>query len=359
LPEIIKAHTLYVEILSSFPSYFTKNDCELKIKEIILFIDLHDDDEVVIESNDIRYSYWAELVAARIRCKHFLYALEAFFPYKHTNNQYLRFKLNRKELAGTRESSLYNLLGTDIVNKENNLYFVIVSSNMPADIPPPIKVQWSDYDFKICYLGRETKPFFKNASQEILEFAKKHKDKKVLYLCLGCIGESPICMNLKYASNNLTNVSAVFTGRLFPLPKTYFDHIDLLIGSSGCAGVGARMGVKTIKYLDDGKTPLGVLGYDIKDRRSEQKIYPGNLTQLLEDVYFSHYLEKHHFTNLYIDYSKPTWKESPGFETIISPTEPVYYDTTTIRQVGIKGLLYKFLKVRSMQQRLKQAGQNY
>ncbi len=36
---------------------FNQKDRELKIKLIIQFIDLHDNNEVVIESNDIKYSY--------------------------------------------------------------------------------------------------------------------------------------------------------------------------------------------------------------------------------------------------------------------------------------------------------------
>lgn len=340
LPSIIKANSICVPEINYMPSYYFSNNREKIVKKIISFINRNDSDEVFIESNDVRYSYWAELVASVIKCKHFMFCLEGYFDYSsHKNMDYLKFKLLRSEIAGTRESSLYQLFGKDLITKSNNRFFRAYIGPSFANVPGSQTFRWNSFDYVIGYIGRESKPCFKGIVDGVLSFGKKHSNLKILFLCIGC-SEGCLYDKLRNESLQMNNFSICFTGKLYPIPLDYIKNLDVCLGSSGSAAVAARNGIRTIKYFDNSEEPLGVIGYDIRSF-SEEKIYKGNLCELLEDVLFNGFCEKFTYKNLYIPYDMELDEKKMFNDCLemMSPCELSYYDTSRITLVGCRGWL--------------------
>ena len=340
LPSIKKAKSICIPEISYLPSYYSSNYREKIVKKIISYINRNDYDEVFIESHDVRYSYWAELVASVIKCKHFMFCLEGYFNYSsHKNMDYLKFKLSRSEIAGTRESSLYQLFGTDLITKNNNRFFQAYTGPSFADVPGGLTIQWNSYDYVIGYIGRESKPCFKGVVKGVVSFCKKHPDLKFLFFCIGC-SEGSLYDKLRNESLQMNNMTVCFTGKLFPIPLEYIKKLDVCTGSSGSAGVAARNGVKTIKYFDNSEEPLGVIGYDIR-YFSEEKKYKGNLCDLLEDILFNGFCEKFSYINLYAPYDLDLLEKKLFNDCLemMCPCELEYYDTSCISLAGFRGWL--------------------
>lgn len=335
LPNILNSKHISIPEISFFPSYYTTSERKEIIDGILAFIDKTEDDDVFIESNDVKYAYWAEIVAERLKCKHFMFCLEGYFDYsKHSNREFLLFKLLRKEIAGTRKSSMYDLIGKPFINESNNRFFAAYSTNSVEDVPPKIQIQWDQYDYVFGYVGRASKPCFKAIYKGIYDFCKKHDELKILLFCIGGKKASETYKQVYAQFSDLINAEVLFSDPIFPIPRDYILHLNLSFGSSGSAIVSARLGVKTIRFLDNSYEPQNIIGYHINGFLEK---YHDNIPQLIEDILFHQLCDN-------TPYEMPTkCKDQETIESelqrdsmimMMSDEEQCYYDTSHIRYQG-------------------------
>lgn len=342
LDNIRHSKTMRANWLSYMPSCFLTKQVECFKKCIIDFIDKSIDDYCFIESNDIRFSYWAELVAKELKCKHFIFTLEAYFNHiKEDNLDYLMFKHNRKELGGTRPSSLPQLLkGVVAENSEDNVYFRAICTNTLKNVSPPIEINWDDYEIRLGYLGRDSKPCFRYILEELDAFFLS-TTKKVLLLCIGCNSDSKVFQEYLNRYQKYPNVKLIATGLLAPIPKDYVMNLDIALGSSGSAKVCEDAGTTTIRYLDNEPLPIGVCGYHFQRGHSIKRVYQGNLSDLIHSILNGELLVSN--TNLEID--NRCYDESlidslltkDAQFMMSSSTNLDYYNTLSIKYRGLKG----------------------
>lgn len=340
LPNISTVGTKQIRALQYLPSWFSRIEKERILQEMLAFL-CKDGNPVFIESNDVKYSYWGELLAEKLNCRHFVFALEAYFPYKHKRN-FLWYKLNRGELAGTRIQSLPDLFGGDLEKSdERNKYLRAFCTNSVQDVPCNIPDEWISNDIKIGYIGRESKPCFTFIMRDLVSFISKHPDKTILVLCIGCNENNTECAK---ALENYSNCKVVFTGSIFPIPLEYLKLLNVAIGSSGSIGVAAKNNVISIKYLDAVPEPRGVIGYDIKDLKSIDRSYSGSLCDLLDDILFHQYCDQYKYEYLYEiltndDIDEKLCADAQMMMSI--NTELSFFKADKIVNRGIKGLIEK------------------
>lgn len=332
IEELQQYATKYYKELSFLPSYYSKKHREKILKEMISFLDIKENDEILIETNDVRYAYWGELLAERLKCKHFAFLLEAYFGRHENNFDFFKFKLDRDELAGTRITSLPDLFkGKNVITEENNVYFKAAIIGSLEEISSDLDIDYSKYDIRIGHVGRDSKPYVATFYNQFDLFAKRYQDKKILLLMIGGESDSIQGKKLKELEKRNENITVVSSGQMFPIPAVVVRNMDVCIGSSGCLRVINRCGVKAIAYLDDGEAPCGVLGYDIKNIPVE-RVYQKSLNELLSAVLFEGYCENFGYSEVYLHQDKQEeynllWK---NVQYMMKKTDRVYYDTALI-----------------------------
>ena len=317
------------------PSFYTHRQQKRIIDRLVYYVNPLPGDEFFVESNGVRNAYWGELLAKRLNCKHFAFVLEFFYPWHDDNTDFFLFKLNRKELSAISTKHMMELFG----NRKDILYDDIPimhasCSNSVDETEDTIGVDYSKYNIIIGNIGRSSKPYVESLGLEILKFAKKHSDKKILFIIIGGEKESLIAKQQSALFQDAPNLDYVNTGFIFPIPQNILNHLDVAIASGGCIGIGVRSGVKTITYADNNTLPYGVMGYDIKDRNVQMNEHCGlSLFDLLEGVLFESYCEKFEYKQLYD--SAPTNEQTMNtlikdIEYMTSAESKEYFDTTKI-----------------------------
>jgi len=330
--ELLQYPSQFYFELSFLPSYYSKRKQEQLLSSMINFLNVSEEDEVFIETNDVRYSYWGELLAKKLQCKHFVYLLEAYFGRKEDNIDFFRFKLERNELAGNRITSLPDLFANKvIITDQNNRYYRAVTFTDYEEKQDDLGIDYSSFDVKIGHVGRDTKPYVGTLYSQLESFAKRHRDKKILFLMIGGETNSIQGKRLKELAENYSNLSVICTGQIVPIPPTLVQNMDVCIGSSGCLRVIDQCGVRAIAYLDNGQSPCGVLGYDVK-KIPVENIYGGSLEELLEEVLFKNFCENFVYKGIFekldgVKEKELTWKHTVD---MLQESSKKFYDTSTI-----------------------------
>lgn len=326
------------------PCFYTGRQQKRIIDRFVNYVNPLPDDEFFVESNGIRNAYWGELLAKRLNCKHFAFVLEFFFPWHDDNTDFLLFKLNRKELSAISTKNMMEMFDNRKDISYDDIPIMHAScSNSVDEAEDTMGVDYSKYDIIIGNIGRSSKPYVESLGVEILKFAKKHSDKKILFIIIGGEQESLIAKQQSVLFQDAPNLDFVNTGFIFPIPQNILNHLDVAIASGGCIGIGVRNGVKTITYADNDTLPYGVMGYDIKDRNLQMIEHCGlSLFDLLEGVLFESYCEKFEYKQLYD--SAPTNEQTMNtllkdIEYMTSAESKEYYDTTKIYP---QKFIYKF-----------------
>ena len=223
------------------------------------------DNDYVVESNTTRMALWGELLSERIKAKHLIFdvnehpELRSFREFK-----FLDFKLKRQELffITARVAQIFFKEFREINDSEAKLYsYDAVQSSDPQEIPLPILDRLPVADYKILSFGR-TKPYFRNMVEGLVEFANKHKEKKINFISLGDVADKDIFPELLETA---PNIYYKLLPAMNPIPRAIFRYSDAVIATSGCAGIAMNQNVKTISINIENNKPFGVLGYTTID----------------------------------------------------------------------------------------------
>lgn len=264
----LNKHVNYGIIELCYPPFKLPKKIVSKVisKMIKIIGKLDDYNEIIIESQDDTTSQWGEILASKIKAKHFCMICNERFKgkdkfYKEKMDFYL-FKFYRKEIAGIKEESLQLLFEDKKTLKDNEKYFLNCEGlKAIQDIDDTrIKQIKDNMDYSICYVGRMDKGYVDNIINGIERFCQDNINKKIQVVFIGKADCKKKLIEKKIS--NKKNVSVLLMGDMVPIPKKIIEKMDIAIGGSGSAIACARAG--TLTLVADAKNFLcnGLLGYE-------------------------------------------------------------------------------------------------
>lgn len=273
------------------PSYFTRRQRTRIIDRLCNAIGEAND--YVVESNSTRLALWGELLAKQLNAKHIILQVSEHLCIRSEEEfHFLEFKLNRRELFTIKPKIMQNLFEgyKDISDEDaNNLFFSASMGVKAEDVPLPELDGLPEAEYKILSFGRY-KPYFDNMIKGIVEFSRKHEDKRVNFLIMGDVSLPSKSSKILESVENLF-VKYIPSKR--PVPKAVFNYSDMVIATAGCANISYRQGTKTVSMDVETNLPLGVMGYTTLDSvcstDSNQPRY--DLCELLEAILIRHYYD--------------------------------------------------------------------
>ena len=223
-------------------------------------------DSVVIETHDYWTSPWVELLAKRLKAKHIIKELNeidevAARRYREYSGFYL-FKLHRREHFCSPRMLEIIYRNVDGVTEVDSLPFDL-DEDPVRDVENAAISAIEHCDWNIGYLGRANKGYVSYIIEGVCEFARNHPDHSIQFVTVGNFE----CRRFLYTdmSRGLCNLRLVELGDLSPLPRCFFDKVDVVIAGSGSARCTAYEG-KVALVADAGNNLCnGALGYDTKE----------------------------------------------------------------------------------------------
>jgi frataxin-like iron-binding protein CyaY len=261
LKELKEYAKMIIPELKYYPSIYTKNKFE-SICTSILSMNTEKYDEVIIESHHINYALWAEIIASKLKGKHFIYSVTENYNIKNKNIfLFLDFKHKRKELAGIVDKSLSRMFnGFKELGNDENYYLKSMSENVVEDYSLPIFENIPLADYTIGSIGRLDKNYVNSMIDEIILFSKTNQSKSINLLLIGGSKNGNIEKIIE-DKVRYSNINLLITGYIYPIPLNIFTIIDVFIASSGSAIVSCSQGVPTITLDANDYMPMGILGY--------------------------------------------------------------------------------------------------
>ncbi|NLJ77124.1 MAG: glycosyltransferase family 4 protein [Peptococcaceae bacterium] len=274
-----------------YPAYcFTKGRVNDVLDHILQLVGVVDQ-STIIESTSIAAAQWGELLARQIGCKHFLFNLQEVHSYSPTVISFLKFKLDRYELAGISSRSVKLMFKGfyDIQNSE--LYhFRAFCTNVISDTGSSIVDTLPIATYNIGSLGRLEKKFVYPTLLQLRGFIRSNPDKTFNILMIGG-GANKIVKKIEHLFVNVENARLLITGYIYPVPRTLIGKMDVFFASAGSARVTMQEGIPTIAMGADTEKPIGILNYTTKN------IFYGecehSFTRLLQMILEEKYCLKH------------------------------------------------------------------
>ena len=252
-------------------------------------------EEIVIESTCIPACTWAEVLAERCNARHLAYLLQEDNTLtSETDQQFVKFKFDRRELASIADPSAYNMFASfSPISMQQS-----VECRLPAycsNVEEDIQSEWIDiikgkrYDYLIGCLSRLDKPFILPAVKDFIHFAESHPDKRMLLVMMGGAPEgSNSEKDIRKIVSQVENMELLVTGYLFPVSTQLLAMFDAFFSSAGSAWVCMRTGIPTVSYDCNDFKPIGVLGRITKHSlfRDDTEL-PLSLCSLFDEIIFT------------------------------------------------------------------------
>ena len=273
------------------PPYKLKNyEQEFCLNEMLQRLNLVSGEEydIIIESHDDKFSYWAELLAARIGARHIFSCCNELYRSTPTisktyedNLDFFYFKWKRNEIFG-RDAAFKSLF-----NGYKNVTAPLIEipwtgREMDAiqDVDFPIE-KIEKLDWNICHFGRTKKEYVPFVIEGVGELARRHPDKKINFIMIGDVGSRQSL--LEKTLGNLPNVLVTPLGDMAPVPRILFSKVDVVCAISQSARFTANEGILTIVgNVDKPERTPGVLGYDTTKQMQGNAIF--SYVDALENV---------------------------------------------------------------------------
>lgn len=320
--------------------------------------------EIIVESNWIGSSEWAELLSSKIKAKHVIYLLSEH-NYAEYSLDFLLYKHERKEI-----SAISEIVIKEVFNKINNFClndFSVISAGCfslsnPQNLPYrkfEIILNKANADYVISYFGRLEKLKPKYIS-EIINISNKYPSKKFLFVALGYNSEFEIKKFNSIISLKPNNLEINFFETVTIVPKFFFDLSNVVIASAGSAVISALNDKITISMDVNTDFPIGILGINTKETTFSHIQLNISLSKVLEDVLI---YRKYSSKNIDMSHIKSIHEKSKKkfIDFIRLSNKKYYYDFRTrsnnfrfskseirrilIRLIGIKNvILYRKIR---------------
>jgi len=300
-------------------------------------------DEIIVESWDDKSAFWGELLASRLHARHIFWTANEYYrgSDRHYEDKidFFLFKMDRGEIFASLQSANHLFEGYRTY-KEGDFIESPITEDPIQDYYNREVESLKKADYNICYIGRTRKPYFSNIVKGVKEFALNHHNR-IQFIIVGEVVEEmkPII------SHNIPNLSIVELGDQYPLPRSLYKKIDVIIAGSGSARHSADEGALVITADPISCISHGLLGYDtIESVYKESDVYDSGL-----DLSFSDALERALILQSW-RHQENNWVKSLGveactdiqFEIINNATKDlIYYDKKKLLEGKIDWRLIK------------------
>ena len=226
--------------LRLYPACFSRKTVERTLGAIRQELETAGCDEVVVESTNLISALWGELLAQSLGCKHLALILTERFGHSiHTNDSlqaFLRFKLARHELAGIYQSSVGMMLGDDNVPFDESMLIRAFCTNTIDVCEDTITPQLNPSShMTIGSIGRLDKLYVQPLVNQLQLYFLEHGDQSFNLVMIGGGRSRKALLQLKKLMEPCKNVTSIFTGFLFPVPKSFVDGCNLFVSAAGSA----------------------------------------------------------------------------------------------------------------------------
>lgn len=345
IPELKEfSNNIYPEL--RYPPYcFTKKRVNRVINKISDTID-NKSEEVVIECLTIANSEWGELIAKKIKAKSVAFILDEQYDTSNQELDFLKFKHDRKELAGIKKQSLCILFGNKYLVPDEEQYSIsALCTNVVADYDYNVPFSKTNDTVVIGSIGRLDKGYVLQLITDLSTYFRNNVQQKYILCLVGGAPNKNIITEIKNIISTLPNVDLFITGYIYPIPKNLLNTFDVSIGTSGGANITALYErIPTISVDTHSSRPIGILNYTTKESTYANSETHQDLSYYLDEI-----LKNHSF-----DYTKDLGMKAPA-DTFKDEVERVmkefvdtsfqkeYYDVAILRPVGLKYLTYSII----------------
>lgn len=220
--------------------------------DILVEVVGHKSDKFIIESEGDYFSFWGELLAERLQCKHIVIYLGETLPRCICkNSKFFQFKHSRHELAGISKETITRLFSPYFpITIKNAIALKCSCSNSIEDIESNLLEKIPKGDLYIGHIGRLEKSGIKVIIHAIKEFSKKVNKMKISFVVFGGSRNKDLYDDLCHEFDEYSNVSIYITGYIYPLPLKVVKSMDLFISAQGSAKATACLSIPTICLSD-------------------------------------------------------------------------------------------------------------
>lgn len=287
LSELKEYEDNFIPELQNGYYYFSKRQREAIISKLYKGIDKND--IVIIESQLLGLSYWAELASLRYGAKSILNCMEENIPQISYNESiFLEYKLKRNEILNGSERSYPRYFGKFLKPEYNNYvnHMVPFCSNVISEGDEKIDLPIAD--FNLLSIGRLNKPYIQNVIDGVKKFTTSQNNRTFNFLIIGGSPDGSVEKQIDELFDESPNVNIVHFGYMFPIPANIIRQADVAMATANSVLVSSDLGVPTIAYSIYDFMPLGVYGYSTNNKfqRDDEPIVATE--SLLEEILVLH-----------------------------------------------------------------------
>ena len=285
VPELEPHKNGIYPILRISPSILRKELIKKTIEKILQSINSIYS-EICVECHSTTLALWGELLSKELNAKCFVYLLsENFNCFSSEMLNYFQFKLERKELAGISKNSLSLLFKNQKKLTSDEQYYLRANlGDVVSDVHCDFIDTFTRGDITIGSIGRLNKGYVPVMVDDVVEFAKSNSSKMIQLILVGDTENSLLKAEIQNKVREVSNLSVLVVGSLFPLPKALLDLFDLNIGSAGSARLAAFHGIPTIALDVVDYKPIGILGFETNSTLYREKNYTSSLPEIIQKI---------------------------------------------------------------------------
>lgn len=268
--------------------HYSKRFVDKRIDAVIKNLELKKGEDIIIESNLMSLSFWAEILAEKVQGLHILNCLEENIPYYFSGvYTYLEFKLKRWEIMNASEKSL-NRAFKDYFIPDYLQYLnciktpcsnVLSKNDESFDVTP-----YERADYNILSIGRLDKPYIYKAVSEVKRVIGAHVDKVFNLVFIGASKDGKSEKDIQEQFGTLDNVTVFFLGYLFPIPSSLLACMTVSLATSNSVLVSYNAGIPTIAIDAQDYDAIGIYGYNTNNkvfRHGEQRVPVGDYLETI------------------------------------------------------------------------------
>lgn len=278
------------------PYWYSHRYVNKVIKEIMNFISYQVQDEVFIESTNMIYSFWGEILAESTKGQNFCYLLHSHtkgFPLAW--QKFFSFKYDQGLIAGQTEITIPELLEglRDISEQDSRPIYAqwdgpICEARDDCNEYIQNLKDYKDRGYKLIgYFGVLRKPHFLLLCEFMIKYSNKHLDDNFLFIAIGSSGEIRPEKKLYEIPDHVSNCKVYNIPEVYPIPRAIFELLDVCLASWGSSLHAATVCKRTIRLYDDvNLIPQGIIGINLQEPYHLHAPVTETMDELFDEVLF-------------------------------------------------------------------------
>ncbi len=252
--------------LRFYPGCFSKGKIRQLLKKIRSDIGADQYEEIIVESTNLFSALWGELLSEQLKCKHLVFILQESFDYTKSEQEYLRFKFSRHELAGINPFSVRKMLADENLPVDDSAYILAYCNNSIDDCEDQISPRLNSHAaLTIGSIGRLEKKYVLPLAAQLREYCQKRPDKVFNIVFVGGTREQKQIHRIEDLFKECRNVNLVLAGVQFPVPRSFADRCDFFISAAGSARATYYYNYPTICLNPGAGDIIGIPGLTCQD----------------------------------------------------------------------------------------------